>query len=615
MSAPSLTIDVEPVVGGNAVYLPLAAATPGATAEFKLVLALRIRNQEPSAVTVSGIRYAFPGSNVTAVVHVLPQNNFDDGPEIAAGAAKWWSNGVVKNDSQERTNVIYLPQPAPGQVRVEVSCEGFSDRAKVTMPLAAHAPDVKGGGYHFPICTADLADDERLVTSARHWANGGPSGTQIFAHDLDVQRWDPDTDAWTNLKAGAAGDDDSDDCGWGTPIRAMAAGVVAEDPVDGFEDTLTVDDGVPGVGNHVWITHGSERMLYPHLRNGSIPVELAKGTSVYAGQMIGRMGSSGRAGGPHVHMECRSDASKRLRPIVLRNASVADRSTVIAPGKGGAWVPLARAGVPRVASAIWPESTTPSFRIPAIGIARDGDWGNTMWISGSYDAFSDEATALHQEKGRRLIWVSTYVEDGKVRFVGIARDGDWGNTLYRRDSYQAFADKATALHKDNGRRLTCVTTYVAGGKRWFVGIARDGSWANTLYRSDGYDAFADKATALHKDEGRRLICVATYLDGATRRFVGIARDGDWGNTLYRSDGYDAFADRSNALHKENGRRLTCATTYVAGGKRWFVGIARSGDWGNTLYRRGDLDSFRLYADQLHAEKGRRLSCAAFFDTA
>jgi Peptidase family M23/Bacterial tandem repeat domain 1 len=550
MSAPNLSIDVEPVVGTNAVYLPLAAAKPGATPEYKLVLALRIENQESVSVTVTGIRYAFPGSSVAAVDHVLPANNFDDGPEIGAGTEKWWSNGVVKDDVLKRSNVIFRPQPAPAKVRVEITCDGYSDPATVTLPLAAHVPDIEGGGYRFPICTADLADDERLVTSARHWANGGPTGTQIFAHDLDVQRWDAAAQKWTTRKAGTTGDDDADHCGWGKPIRAMADGVVADDPVDGWDDTLTTDDGAPGVGNHVWITHGSERMLYPHLRNGSIPAEIVKGVKVYAGQMVGRLGSSGRASGPHIHMECRAETGRRLRPIVLRSSFVADRSTVTAPGKTG-WVRMTQDGVPKVASAIWPESTTPSFRIPAIGIARDGDWANTMWISDSYDAFSAKATALHKEKGRRLIWVSTYVEDGKVRFVGIARDGDWGNTLYRSDSYDAFADKATELHKEDGRRLTCATTYADGGKRWFVGIARDGDWGNTLYRSDSYDAFADKATALHAD----------------------------------------------------GRRLTYATTYLDGRKRWFVGIARDGNWGNTLYHRGDLDSFRLYADQLHAENG------------
>jgi len=563
MSAPNLSIDVEPVVGTNAVYLPLAAATPGATPEFKLVLALRIENQESAPVTVTNIRYAFPGSNVAAVDHVLPANNFDDGPGIAPGVEKWWSNGVVRDDRLDRSNVIYLPQPAPAKVRVEISCDGFSDPATVTLPLAAHVPDVEGGGYRFPICTADLAADERLVTSARHWANGGPTGTQIFAHDLNVRRWDAVAQQWTNRKAGAAGGDAAH-CGWEKPIRAMADGVVAADPVDGWDDSLfpTDENDVPDRGNHVWITHGSERMLYPHLRNGSIPAEIVKGATVYAGQMVGRLGSSGRAKGPHIHMECRSDAARRLRPIVLRSAFVADLGTVTAPGKNG-WVRFTQDGVPRVDCAIWPESTTPSFPIPAIGIARNGDWGNTLWISDSYGAFSEKATALHKEKGRRLIWVSTYVEDGNVRFVGIARDRDWGNTLYRSDSYDAFADRATELHKEDGRRLTCATTYMDGGKRWFLGIARDGDWGNTLYRSDSYGEFAHKATELHKDDGRRLTCVTTYTDG---------------------------------------------------GKRWFLGIARDGDWGNTLYYRGDLDSFRLYADQLHAEKGRRLTCAAFFDT-
>ena len=47
------------------------------------------------------------------------------------------------------------------------------------------------------------------------------------------------------------------------------------------------------------------------------------------------------------------------------------------------------------------------------------------------------------------------------------------------------------------------------------------------------------------------------------------------------------------------------TTYTEGNARRWVGIARSGDWANSFIR-GDLDSFNLEAQDLFDDKGRRL---------
>ncbi|MGN1255283.1 MAG: peptidoglycan DD-metalloendopeptidase family protein [Prevotella sp.] len=56
--------------------------------------------------------------------------------------------------------------------------------------------------------------------------------------------------------------------------------------------------GNTGYGNYVILDHGSLRCLYGHL--GEIYVK--EGTAVQAGTVVGKVGSSGRSTGPHLHI-------------------------------------------------------------------------------------------------------------------------------------------------------------------------------------------------------------------------------------------------------------------------------------------------------------------------
>lgn len=78
----------------------------------------------------------------------------------------------------------------------------------------------------------------------------------------------------------------------GTPVYATAAGRVAEAGWQG------------GYGNMVQIEHADGlSTLYGHLS----AIDVAPGALVVAGQMIGRLGSTGRSTGPHVHYETHID--------------------------------------------------------------------------------------------------------------------------------------------------------------------------------------------------------------------------------------------------------------------------------------------------------------------
>ncbi|MFS2136388.1 peptidoglycan DD-metalloendopeptidase family protein [Duganella sp. Dugasp56] len=78
-----------------------------------------------------------------------------------------------------------------------------------------------------------------------------------------------------------------------TPVHASAAGVViAAGP-------LAENDG--RYGTTVIVDHGTQRSLYAHLSS----VAVKAGTRVEAGQLIGAVGESGFATGPHLHFEIR----------------------------------------------------------------------------------------------------------------------------------------------------------------------------------------------------------------------------------------------------------------------------------------------------------------------
>lgn len=98
----------------------------------------------------------------------------------------------------------------------------------------------------------------------------------------------------------------------GHDLVAAADGVVVS-TVDGHYDRCrTCDASVDGrcglgfgggFGNHVVINHGSYRVVYAHMRQGSVRV--TNGQTVRCGDVIGQIGSSGCTTGAHVHFETR----------------------------------------------------------------------------------------------------------------------------------------------------------------------------------------------------------------------------------------------------------------------------------------------------------------------
>jgi murein DD-endopeptidase MepM/ murein hydrolase activator NlpD len=97
------------------------------------------------------------------------------------------------------------------------------------------------------------------------------------------------------------------DAGSGAQIHAIAAGVVVE--ADGSDSAA--------LGVHVAIRHviGAQTIVsvYGHLRAGSM--SLRTGDTVYAGQVVGLVGSTGESTGPHLHFEIRLSGTTPIDPL------------------------------------------------------------------------------------------------------------------------------------------------------------------------------------------------------------------------------------------------------------------------------------------------------------
>ena len=224
-AAPKASITLEPMENGKAVYLPLAPKFEGAKAQVKIVLACLIKNNEASNLALSNVTFSFPGSSVPAK-NMQGENLVT--PAIAPGGSAWWSNGVVKL-SEESTvdNALYLDAPAPSKVEVSLSFSGYLIPIKITADLVPHKCPAPNGGWLFPFSASDLRVGEYFSASARHWANGGGRGRQIYAHDIGCTAWDESKKAFSSLLPGTDGTKNEHYRIYGKPVRALADGTVS----------------------------------------------------------------------------------------------------------------------------------------------------------------------------------------------------------------------------------------------------------------------------------------------------------------------------------------------------------------------------------------------------
>jgi hypothetical protein len=349
MATPNLTVVIEPRLGGAVLFGPLASSSGSQAAQ--LSLRLWITNNSSSSVVVNTIGLSFVPPPIVSPV-AIPIN-----VGINPGDTTLWNFATANN--------VFLPDPPPPTFAVSVWCNGFNDPLTVTSPLDPHSNPVTGGAYLFPARADDLRDGEFWQgISGTHSPAGG--GVQLFGYDMGVVAYDTQSDAWSDLLPGGAWAKNEDYRVWGKPIYAMADGEVqssSNDKLTNPNPPADLSPPDPVEGNHFYIQHGPELVLYAHLQQGTLNEDLLEsGSPVKAGDFLGLAGNSGNSSGPHLHIhgiKATAPWQGPPQPITFRDAWVVDRAALSGSNSQGPWVKLQGQCLPATLSLIWPKAQLP----------------------------------------------------------------------------------------------------------------------------------------------------------------------------------------------------------------------------------------------------------------
>jgi len=163
------------------------------------------------------------------------------------------------------------------------------------------------------------------------WITNGGHGGFWNAFAIDIDGLDQNYAAQQN-----DANENASDAGWGREILAPAAGTVVyarndvptnphpgEEPGDNWYRALH-DPVMAYAGNYVIVDHGnSEYSVMMHMQPGSVTVKV--GDVVATGQVLGRLGNSGDAFGPHLHYQLQSGPQifrDQLLPFRFQNIDV-----------------------------------------------------------------------------------------------------------------------------------------------------------------------------------------------------------------------------------------------------------------------------------------------------
>lgn len=387
MASPQLEIIVEPGQQDTIYYLPLSPKSRDSGEGLKIGVRMRITNKDPDPnhppMEITGISFSFPGSTIDKIdMESVPEKNMvpEDG-RLAFNQTANWLNGSFSINDVRYYNQVYLQAPAPRQMRIHVYCDGFTHAFAKTYNLAP----LTGEPLLLPFSREDLADDEYIVTSAEHYYNGPPNGTQIFAHDISIQA--AVKGKWSVTYNGSAGEN-KDIRSFGRPVRAQGHGVVAAVVTRGKPTRPKVivvnrdldreeadtelgptmvdyrDNDYKNERNdkyygtiRVAVDYGNLRVSYSHLRQNSVVVE--EGDTVWPGRKLAESGNSGNTSGdPHLHMECSVLPGKTLRGMTFKNCWLLKTGDLPASFDWSKKVRVSAKGVCKESAAIRPFATT-----------------------------------------------------------------------------------------------------------------------------------------------------------------------------------------------------------------------------------------------------------------
>lgn len=246
-------------------------------------------------------------------------------------------------------------------------------------------------------------------------------------------------------------------------------------------------------------------------------------------------------------------------------------------------------------------------KVLAAGICRSGNWANVYMTGLTLNAFSQQVQKLFDQKGLRLEDIDTYIEDGKVKWAGISRSGDWANRFIAGLNFADFAKESQKLFDQQGLRLIDVESYVEGGQLKWAGVFRSGDWASRFTAGQNQADFVKQTQTFFDKEGLRLADMLTYVENGVRKWAGIYRSGDWAHRFLIGFSEGAFVTETQKLFDQQGLRMINMITYIENGQRKWAGIYRSGNDAHRFILGRNLNRFATETQQLFDQQGLRLT--------
>ena len=594
-NAPNVSIVFDQQEGNAFLYETVAAWTGSQAGKAQISLRIWAKNNQLANISWNKVVFEYVQSGVSK----SKTFNFSS---IVIKPAEWkaWQNG---REYHEIGDVLYLDAPLPASLTVKIYFVGYSDPVTFTKSLAPYTKT-----FGMPFRAFDLASNEVWQGGSTH---GG--GTQVFAYDLSVQGlvngvWSynlPNTDGTQNAHSRV----------WGKPIYAMADGVVKEfvnivpnNPKPGEEANWGIYQNGGG-GNHFYIQHGENIVLYAHMQKGSLNASLMQvGAVVKAGDLLGLAGNSGSSSGPHLHIHVRKETtieSGPFRPLLFNTGFVISKSSFTSLSSNADWKQLTAHGLPGLAGTrpfIWPSGAKPSYGTHTYnGVFRAGTDAHAMWAGATAAALTAQDNT-YKGNGLRMTDLSVTKVGNNLEYSGVWRAGTGVSKLQTGATWAAFTAEWSNLSGQGYRLLDLEVFTDANGNLKYAGVYGAGNWGHHLVAGLTQAAFNTKWSELG-GQGFRLVDVEVYKVGATTYYAGVFKAGAGGYALWHANDWNSFTTKWSELNSQ-GYRLVDLDTDGTGNNTRYTGTFLAGSDGYALYQ-NNWNAFHSYWSHVSA-RGLRL---------
>lgn len=512
-----VTVVVEPARDENTLaYAPVAPKSAGEKAMVMIALMLRLTNHGSSPIRFDRARFSFAGPPFVADTLYTQEDVLGNNSAIGPG--------VTRDIHFSRLVTINFSAPAPPGVTIRIYFEESDIPVTVWRWLAPHVCPVSGGAYRLPFKAYNLP---------RGAINNGSSGhrgsNQRYAYDTGASQWDPGAGEWRGLKPGETENTNENQVDWGLPIYAMADGVVLEFANDVPDNPNPPEKVTGGGGNHFWIRHGTDRVLYAHMIEGSLnPDLLEEGAAVSRGQFLGLLGNSGSSTGAHLHIHALRDADEVFQPLLFSGGWVVERDLLADGELSAPWSRLEGQVLPFERSAIWAATFLP------VNIRRVADSGDQHLVDAVQTAATGPdqlVTAIKTANARLRVLSWSVSSDGET----VAAVGDSGN-----QAGDANLMRVMSL----GFGLVCTPVTTAAGRLKLIvwQLADGGAEVNRLGDSGNQAGVAGEIDAVHLGAGQVATIVRTAHDRRKVILWGVSHDGQSVDRLSDTGNHGPIAD-------------------------------------------------------------------------